>query len=74
MHPLRSFVYSEDDEADSDVNGARAAEVHNPDARVLWPPAFKLMKYIRHYERRPKTVKRRYFDPTRRITASSAVY
>jgi len=41
----------------------------------------KLMKYIRHYNnvpktvkwRVPKTVKWRYFDPTRRITPSSAV-
>jgi transposase len=33
----------------------------------------KLMKYIRHYNKVPKTVKWRYFDPTRRITSSSAV-
>jgi transposase len=33
----------------------------------------KLMKYIRHYNSAPKTVKWRYFDPTRRITPSSAV-
>ena len=33
----------------------------------------KLMKYIRHYKKTPKTVKWRYFDPTRRITLSSAV-
>src|SRR6266478_2039613 len=33
----------------------------------------KLMKYIRHYNNVPKTVKWRYFDPTRRITPSSAV-
>ena len=33
----------------------------------------KLMKYIRHYNKAPKTVKWRYFDPTRRITPSSAV-
>src|ERR1700686_5239088 len=33
----------------------------------------KLMKYIRHYNKVPKTVKWRYFDPTRRITPSSAV-
>ncbi len=33
----------------------------------------KLMKYIRHYNNAPKTVKWRYFDPTRRITPSSAV-
>src|ERR1700681_2246130 len=33
----------------------------------------KLMKYIRHYNKVPKTVKWRYFDPTRRITLSSAV-
>src|SRR2546425_1734237 len=33
----------------------------------------KLMKYIRHYKNVPKTVKWRYFDPTRRITPSSAV-
>jgi hypothetical protein len=33
----------------------------------------KLMKYIRHYNKAPKTVKWRYFDPTRRITLSSAV-
>src|SRR5262252_10123739 len=33
----------------------------------------KLMKYIRHYNKAPKTVKWRHFDPTRRITPSSAV-
>jgi hypothetical protein len=33
----------------------------------------ELMKYIRHYNNVPKTVKWRYFDPTRRITPSSAV-
>ena len=33
----------------------------------------KLMKYIRHYNNAPKTVKWRYFDPTRRITPRSAV-
>jgi transposase len=33
----------------------------------------KLMKYIRHYNNAPKTVKWRYFDPTRCITPSSAV-
>src|SRR5437879_10035253 len=33
----------------------------------------KLMKYIRHYNNVPKTVKWRYFDPTRHITPSSAV-
>src|SRR5580692_3214074 len=33
----------------------------------------KLMKYIRHYNNVPKTVKWRYFDPTRRITPSLAV-
>jgi transposase len=33
----------------------------------------KLMKYIRHYNKSPKTVKWRYFDPKRRITPSSTV-
>src|SRR5579864_2571567 len=33
----------------------------------------KLMKYIRHYNNVPKTVKWRYFDPTNRITSNSAV-
>jgi transposase len=33
----------------------------------------KLMKYIRHCNKVPKTVKWRYFDPTRRISPSSAV-
>src|ERR1700723_722613 len=33
----------------------------------------KLMKYIHHYNNVPKTVKWRHFDPTRRITPSSAV-
>src|SRR5882724_7860083 len=33
----------------------------------------KLMKYIRQYNKTPKTVKWRYFDPTRRITPSSIV-
>jgi len=33
----------------------------------------KLMKYIRYYNKVPKTVKWRYFDPTRHITSSSVV-
>jgi len=33
----------------------------------------KLMRYIRHYNKAPKTVKWKYFDPTRRITPTSAV-
>ncbi len=33
----------------------------------------KLMNYIRHYNQVPKTVKWRYFDPTRRITPRLAV-
>jgi transposase len=33
----------------------------------------KLMKYIRHYNKVPKTVKWRYFDPTSRITSTSTV-
>src|ERR1700761_7769399 len=33
----------------------------------------KLMRYIRHYNQAPKTVKWKYFDPTRRITSQSAV-
>jgi hypothetical protein len=33
----------------------------------------KLMKYIRHYNKVPKTVKWRYFDPTSRITPTSTV-
>src|ERR1700722_7705190 len=33
----------------------------------------KLMRYIRHYNQTPKTVKWKYFDPTRRITSQSAV-
>src|SRR6266404_1205778 len=33
----------------------------------------KLMKYIRHYNQAPKTVKWRHFDPMRRITPSSIV-
>jgi transposase len=33
----------------------------------------KLMRYIRHYNRAPKTVKWKYFDPTKRITSRSAV-
>jgi len=33
----------------------------------------KLMKYIRHYNKDPKTVKWKYFDPTKRITPTSAV-
>src|SRR5277367_795693 len=32
----------------------------------------KLMKYIRHYNNLPKRVKWRYFDPTSRITPTSA--
>jgi hypothetical protein len=33
----------------------------------------KLMRYIRHYNKAPKTVKWKYFDPTKRITSQSAV-
>jgi len=33
----------------------------------------KLMRYIRHYNKTPKTMKWKYFDPTRRITPTSAV-
>jgi transposase len=33
----------------------------------------KLMKYIREYNKEPKTVKWKYFDPSRRITPESAV-
>ena len=33
----------------------------------------KLMRYIRHYNQAPKTVKWKYFDPTRRITSQSAI-
>jgi transposase len=33
----------------------------------------KLMRYIRQYNKQPKTVKWKYFDPTRRITSDSAV-
>ena len=33
----------------------------------------KLMKYIHHYNKVPKAVKWGYFDPTNRITPTSAV-
>ena len=33
----------------------------------------KLMRYIRQYNQAPKTVKWKYFDPTKRITSQSAV-
>jgi transposase len=33
----------------------------------------KLMRYIRQYNKRPKTVKWKYFDPSRRISSKSAV-
>lgn len=33
----------------------------------------KLMRYIRQYNKAPRTVKWRYFDPSRRITTSSVV-
>ena len=33
----------------------------------------KLMRYIRHYNKAPKTVKWKYFDPTRHITSQSVV-
>jgi transposase len=33
----------------------------------------KLMRYIRHYNKTPKTVKWKYFDPTKRITSQSVV-
>ncbi|RPI60960.1 MAG: IS630 family transposase, partial [Lysobacterales bacterium] len=32
----------------------------------------KLMRYIRHYNEAPKTVKWKYFDPTRRIAPSTS--
>jgi transposase len=35
--------------------------------------ARKLMRYIRQYNKAPKTVKWKYFDPTRRITTESTV-
>jgi transposase len=33
----------------------------------------KLMRYIRHYNKAPKTIKWRYRDPSRRITLDSVV-
>lgn len=33
----------------------------------------KLMRYIRHYNHQPKTVKWKYFDPSRRITTEAFV-
>ena len=33
----------------------------------------KLMRYIRHYNKAPKTVKWKYFDPSRRISPESVV-
>ena len=33
----------------------------------------KLMRYIRHYNKAPRTVKWKYFDPTRRIASQSDV-
>ena len=33
----------------------------------------KLMRYIRQYNKKPKPVKWKYFDPTRRITLDSMV-
>jgi transposase len=33
----------------------------------------KLMRYIRHYNKAPRTVKWKYFDPSRRISSESAV-
>jgi transposase len=33
----------------------------------------KLMRYIREYNKAPKTVKWKYFDPKRRITPTSTV-
>jgi hypothetical protein len=33
----------------------------------------KLMRYIRQYNKQPKTVKWKYFDPSRRITPESIV-
>ena len=33
----------------------------------------KLMRYIRQYNKVPKPLKWKYFDPTRRITSQSAV-
>ena len=35
-------------------------------------PKRELIRYIRHYDKVPKTVKWKYFDPSRRITPSSA--
>ena len=31
------------------------------------------MRYVRKYKKQPKPVKRKYFDPTRRITFDSIV-
>jgi transposase len=33
----------------------------------------RLMRYIRHYNKQPKPVKWKYFDPSRRITSTSSV-
>ena len=33
----------------------------------------KLMRYIRHYNKAPRTVKWKYFDPSKRITSQSVV-
>ena len=33
----------------------------------------KLMRYIRHYNKQPKTVKWKYYDPSRRITTETCV-
>jgi transposase len=35
--------------------------------------AKKLMRYIRHYNRAPKTIKWKYYDPSRRISTESVV-
>jgi hypothetical protein len=35
--------------------------------------ARKLMRYVREYNKAPKTVKWKYFDPSRRITTESVV-
>ena len=46
-------------------------------ARGIFPSvkdlAKKLMRYIRHYNKAPRTVKWKYYDPSRRISTKSGV-
>lgn len=60
----------------SDWGGPHTANKHNSRMAEIWIKTYlkrKLMRYIRHYNKQPKPVKWKYFDPTKRITPDSIV-